>query len=63
MVERHTGVVAYLTAGLTAALGGLTLQDWALLTGMATALGTFLVNWWYKRLERRDKLAVRNAAK
>ena len=50
-MEKHSSVWAYLTSLGTALFGGVTLQDVALWVGIITALGTFLVNWYYKRKE------------
>lgn len=48
---KHSSVWAYLTSLGTALFGGVTLQDVALWVGIITALGTFLVNWYYKARE------------
>lgn len=50
-MEKHSSVWAYLTAMGTALFGGVTLQDVALWVGIITAIGTFLVNWYYKARE------------
>ena len=50
-VEKHSSVWAYLTSLGIALFGGVTLQAMALWVGIITALGTFLVNWYYKRKE------------
>ena len=50
-MEKHSSVWAYLTSLGTALFGGVTLQDVALWVGIITALGTFLVNWYYKARE------------
>lgn len=50
-MEKSSGVVSYITAFLTGLFGAVTLQDLALWVGIATALGTFLVNWYYKERE------------
>ena len=52
---KHSSVWAYLTSLGTALFGGVTLQNLALWVGIITALGTFLVNWYYK--EREDERA------
>ena len=52
-MEKHSSVWAYLTSLGTALFGGVTLQAVALWVGIITALGTFLVNWYYKRKEDR----------
>ena len=50
-MEKHSSVWAYLTSLSTALFGGATLQEVALWVGLITALGTFLVNWYYKARE------------
>lgn len=50
-MEKSSGVVSYITAFLTSIFGAVTLQDVALWVGIATAIGTFLVNWYYKERE------------
>lgn len=47
-MERHSSIYAYLTSFGTALFGGITLQDTALYVGIITAIGTFVVNWYYK---------------
>jgi len=56
-MEKHSSIWAYLTSFGTAIFGGLTLQDVALWVGIITAIGTFVVNWYYK--EREDERAER----
>ena len=60
VVEKHSSVWAYLTALGTAVFGGFTLQDVALWVGIITAIGTFVVNWYYKEREadREEHLLV-----
>ncbi len=48
-MEKHTSVVAHVTGWLTAAFGGLTLEKFAVIVGIATSLGTFAVNWYYAK--------------
>lgn len=45
--------------------GVLSLNDWAIIIGIACTIGTFGVNWYYKRKEREDRLNgnVHNAQK
>ena len=50
-MEKHSSVWAYLASLGTALVGGVTLQEVALWVGLITALGTFLVNWYYKARE------------
>ncbi|MCW2485951.1 phage holin family protein [Candidatus Symbiopectobacterium sp. NZEC127] len=32
-------------------MAGLTLGDWAIIVGMACTIGTFAINWYYRRKE------------
>jgi multisubunit Na+/H+ antiporter MnhF subunit len=57
---KHTSATAYITSFLTAVFGGVTLQDVAMAVGILTAIGTFGVNWYYKR--REDLRAERGTA-
>lgn len=50
-MEKHSSAWAYLTSLGIALFGGATLEDVALWVGIITALGTFLVNWYYKARE------------
>ena len=61
-MEKHSSVWAYLTSLSTALFGGVTLQNAALWMGIITALGTFLVNWYYKaREDARAEAEARHA--
>ncbi|HFU1811234.1 TPA: phage holin family protein [Escherichia coli] len=42
--------------GLTAMGGILSLNDWAVIIGILCTVGTFGINWYYKRKEREDRL-------
>ncbi|HHQ4306210.1 TPA: phage holin family protein [Serratia fonticola] len=57
--------LSYWVGGITAMGGVLSLNDWAMIIGIACTVGTFGVNWYYKRKEREDRLNgnVRNAQK
>ncbi|GFN47391.1 HP1 family phage holin [Candidatus Regiella insecticola] len=48
-MDKYTSPASFSMAWLITAVGALTLQDWAVLTGTLLAVGTFLVNWYYKR--------------
>lgn len=48
--------LSYWVGGLTAMGGVLSLNDWAIIIGIACTIGTFVVNWYYKRKEREDRL-------
>ena len=52
-MEKGTTLSSYIAAALASAFGALTLQDAALWVGIVTAIGTFLVNWYYKAREAR----------
>lgn len=47
---------SYWVGGLTAMSGVLSLNDWALIVGILCTVGTFVINWYYKRKEREDRL-------
>ena len=53
VMEKHASSVSYITGGSLFSWGTLTLNDVAMIVGITTGLGTFLVNWYYKR--REDK--------
>lgn len=48
--------LSYWVGGLTTMSGVLSLNDWAIIIGIACTIGTFGVNWYYKRKEREDRL-------
>ena len=49
---------SYVASGGAIILGGFTLQEWAAIVGVMTAIGTFGVNWYYQhrrlQLVRQD---------
>ena len=47
---------SYSFGGLTAMGGILSLNDWAVIIGILCTVGTFGINWYYKRKEREDRL-------
>ncbi|MFA2432619.1 phage holin family protein [Escherichia coli] len=47
---------SYSFGGLTAMGGVLSLNDWAVIIGILCTVGTFGINWYYKRKEREDRL-------
>lgn len=56
---KTTTLGSYATAGLNLYFG-MTINEWCLVIGAFCALGTFVVNWWYKRREdRRAELLLR----
>ena len=50
-MEKHSSSVSYITGGSLFSWGTLTLNDVAMIVGITTGLGTFLVNWYYKARE------------
>lgn len=52
-MEKHSSFVAYFTSGSLFGTGAMTLNDIAMVVGIVTGVGTFVVNWWYKRKEFR----------
>ena len=57
-MERVTTPLAYSTSG-TLMVFGFALGDLALLVGMLTGLGTFIINWYYK--DKDDKRKEQNS--
>ncbi len=53
--EHATTIASYAAAVLNVWLG-LTINQWCMVIGAFCALGTFTVNWWYKRREHRITL-------
>ena len=60
MQEHIAGVASkttYSIGGTFAGIGAMTLEEWTFITGIGLGIGTFFVNWWYKKehlsLERR----------
>lgn len=56
-----SGKVSYFAGISMMVVGGLTMQEWFMFIGALTALGTFLVNWYYKH--KHLKLAEDTALK
>ncbi|MGO2460550.1 MAG: HP1 family phage holin [Ewingella sp.] len=57
-MEKIMSSMAYAIATFLAFLGALTPQDIAFLVGAAVAVGTFFLNWYYRR--KSYKLLERN---
>ena len=57
-MEKISSMFAYGLAALLAFIGALTPQDFAFLVGAVVAVGTFFVNWYYRR--KSYKLLERN---
>lgn len=58
-MEKQSTFWSYLSGLSTAVAGAWTLQEVALVCGIVTSVGTFIVNTVYKHLERRDAQAKR----
>lgn len=59
-MEKNASTWSYVTAYVSTAVGGITLDQVALWIGIITAVGTFAVNWYYKaRADKRDASRVR----
>ena len=52
-MESKSSPISYITGIFTATFGSLTAQEFAIWVGIATTIGTFLVNWYYKAKEAR----------
>ncbi len=62
-MEKITSFITYAMALFLAWLGRLSPQDIAFLVGAAVGIGTFLVNWYYRRTSLQILKAIeRNAA-
>ena len=62
-MEKITSFITYAMALCLAWLGRLSPQDIAFLVGAAVGIGTFLVNWYYRRKSLQILKAIeRNAA-
>lgn len=48
--------LSYWFGGITTMGGVLSLNDWAIIIGIVCTVGTFGINWYYKRKEREDRL-------
>lgn len=59
-MDKTVSTASYVTSGAVVAAGQFTLQDLAVWVGIVTAIGTFLLNAYYKYLERKDRLAERD---
>lgn len=51
MMEKYSSPLSYLWAGATTAIGILTLEQWVAVVGIVCTIGTFLVNWYYRKKE------------
>lgn len=57
IMEKHSSVISYVSGGGLFSVGALSLNDVAMIVGIITGVGTFIVNWWYKAKDdkRRDR--------
>lgn len=51
IMERHSNATAQTAAGITVLIGGLNLNELALIVGIVCSIVTVAVNWWYKHRE------------
>lgn len=56
-MDKHSSFTAYTTSIGTGLFGSVTLNEFAIITGIICTLGTFAVNWYYKYRDdkRRDR--------
>ena len=47
--QDKTGIASYVGSGIATLIGAMTVQEWAAVTGIVLAIGTFVVNWHYRR--------------
>ena len=50
-MNQTSSSVAVGTGSATAVFGALSLNDWAIIIGIVCTIGTFAINWYYKRKE------------
>ncbi|WP_342358162.1 phage holin family protein [Arsenophonus nasoniae] len=55
MFEKYSTPSAYLCGVLSTGFGFLTLDEWLVVTGIISTIGTFFVNLYYKRKEYKLK--------
>ena len=55
-MEKITSGAAVGTGSTTALVGAMSLNDWAIIVGIICTIGTFALNWYYKRKEFNLKL-------
>ncbi|HHQ6580449.1 TPA: phage holin [Serratia fonticola] len=56
-MEKYSSAASYVWSLLLAIFGGLSLNEWAVLVGILTGLGTYLTNRYYKRREEARRAA------
>lgn len=62
-MEKIREHISYVVSWLTTAVGALSLNEWALITGIICTIGTFIINWYYKEKEYRKNGHVSDSAK
>lgn len=55
MSDKYSGPTAYTWGLITSVLGVLSLDQWAVLIGIVCTIGTFFINWYYRRKEYQIK--------
>ncbi|EPK3134587.1 phage holin family protein, partial [Morganella morganii] len=60
---KYSSSTAYIWGLITSVLGVLSLDQWAMLIGIICTIGTFLVNWYYKRKDYLLRIKGRNHKK
>lgn len=53
LITRTREAASYVAGILTTIIGGLSLDDIAVIVGIGCTIGTFAVNWYYKRQENK----------
>lgn len=48
-MHKYSAQASFSVAWIIAMAGALTLQDWEVIVGIILGIGTFFVNWYYKR--------------
>lgn len=61
LITRTREAASYASGVLTAIIGGLSLNDIAVIVGIGCTIGTFAVNWYYKRQENKRAQEVHDA--
>lgn len=54
-MEKFTNGAALGAGTTTTIFGALSLNDWALIVGIACTIGTFIINWYYREKDFRRK--------
>ncbi|ELH9086311.1 phage holin family protein [Escherichia coli] len=53
LITRTREGASYVAGVVTTIIGGLSLNDIAVIVGIGCTLGTFIINWYYKRQENK----------